>query len=130
MTMTVWQADDSGVQPCGDVGGDYQATDSYGRRFTRPDVPNAMINVTYYGVACRKPGSEEPNGEYAVEEQVETLVCRDPADPGGTEVWSDTTYRDVNYRVITSQAEADRKARAYAERADMYGCDWDGRPVY
>lgn len=124
-----WTPDEHGVQPGGDCGGDYQVTESYSRRFVRPGVPGAMITVSFYGVACHDADGV-PTGEYAVEEQTEMLVCTDPADPGGTEVWSDYAYRDVNVLAIADEAEAERKARRFAEGADMYGCGWDGRPVY
>jgi hypothetical protein len=68
-----------------------------------------MITVSFYPA-----GYEECPGEFAVQRQVEWLVCDDPADPGGTGVWPDYAVDDVTEVVIGSAGEAGRRAREFA----------------
>lgn len=121
-----WQPDDSGVTSGGDAGGDEQAGDSYSVRFTRPDLPGSLITVSFYA-------SKTGRREYGVTRQVEWLVCADPSDPGGTEIWSDYSYDEVSPVPVGSRAEAEALAREFAESAlddpTAYG-GWDGQPDY
>ena len=122
-----WRPDGTGVDSYGDCGGDIQRGDSYSVRFVRPDLPGSLITETYYAVEY-----DECPGEYVVQRQVEFMVCEDPADPGGTEIWSEVTYDDVSYLVKDTEAEAEQEAREFADAAlghgDTHG--WDGQPDY
>lgn len=121
-----WRPDGQGVWPGGDIGGDIQRGASWTVRFVRDDMPGSLITVSFYAVEY----PENP-GEFDVQRQVEWMVCGDPSDPGGTEVWSETEYDDVSALVIHSAGEAQREAREWAEYvlADT-GCydGWDGQP--
>jgi len=123
--MGQWRTDGTGVQPGGDCGGDIQAGDSYSARFVRPDLPGSLMTVTFYPVEY-----DECPGEFVVQRQLEWMVCGDPRDPGGTEIWSDVAYDDMPSRVMGSRREAGKEARAFAraelERAWTYA--WDGQP--
>ena len=120
-----WRADATGVDSNGDCGGDIQRGDSYSVRYIRPDLPGSLITVAFYAVEY----AELP-GEFVVQRQVEFMVCDDPADPGGTEVWSEVTYDDVTYVVIGTEAEAEQEAREFAAEALDRGWThaWDGQP--
>jgi hypothetical protein len=119
-----WQADGRGVLDGGTCGGDIQAGNSYAVRFIRPDLPGSMITVTFYPVADCPPG-------FVVERQVEWLVCEDPADPGGTEVWSryayDRPYGTVFPHPDQAQDDAYEAATQTLDLASVYG-RWDGQP--
>jgi hypothetical protein len=120
-----WRSDDTGVQPNGDCGGDIQHGNSCSVRYVRPDMPRSLITVSFYAVEY-----DECPGEFVVQRQVEWLVCEDPADPGGTEVWSDYEYDDVSATVMGSAAEAEREARELADDALSRGWThgWDDQP--
>lgn len=122
-----WRPDDTGVDSNGDCGGDIQRGDSYSVRYVRPDMPGSLITETYYATEY-----DSLPGEFGVQRQVEFMVCEDPADPGGTEIWSEVTYDDVSYLVIDTEAEAEREAREFAEAALDRGWThgWDGLPDY
>jgi hypothetical protein len=122
---TAWRPDGTGVVTSGDCGGDIQAGESWSVRFIRPDKPGSLLTVTFYPVEY-----DECPGEFVMQRKIEWMVCADPADPGGTEIWPDEVVRDDPMDpVFATAAEAD--ARATAEdallRADAYGC-WDGEP--
>jgi hypothetical protein len=129
-----WHPDGKGILPGGDVG-DIQAGDSYSVRFVRDDMPGSLITVKVYAVEPHFVGVPGPQGagaEYAWQEQVEFMVCEDPADPGGTETWSDVEYEDSDL-VYETLAEADRAARSVAEgelRHHAATQEWDGKPDY
>src|SRR5215469_3802815 len=107
-----WYPHPDGVTEAGDVGGDIQAGKSWSVRFVRDDLPCCLIDVTFYPVQY-----EETPGEWAVQRQVEWLLCSDPRDPWGNEVWSRDEYDDVSPVVIGSAEEAEREARDWADAA-------------
>jgi hypothetical protein len=120
-----WYAEGA-AEPGGWIGGDIQRGDSYDVRFVRDDKPGSMITVSFYAVEY-----DECPGEFAVQRQVEWLVCEDPADPGGTEIWSDYSYDDISAVVMDAEDEAERDARECADAAvndDSY-FGWDGEPA-
>jgi hypothetical protein len=123
-----WQPDGTGVTSGGDVGGDIQVgEDSYSVRYLRADMPGSMITITFYPVEY-----DECPGEYVVQRQTEWLVCEDPADPGGTEIWSEYEYDDLPTHDSDTIAGAEREAQEYAEAALGYASDhqWDGEPEW
>lgn len=130
-----WHPDGHGVTIGGDVGGDIQAGDSYEVRFVRDDMPGSLITVNVYAVEPHFVGEPGPKGagrEYAIQTQTEYLVCADPSDPGGTEIWSEVEYEDwvLAYETL---AEADQAARQSAEGERAHGVaakEWDGKPDY
>jgi hypothetical protein len=121
-----WQPDGTGVQPGGDIGGDIQAGDSYSVRFRNPGLPHAIITYTAYPAGESGPDS----GEFYVQAEIESLTCTDPADPGGTETWSEVEYPPPGDGWYDSVAEAEEAARkdaaSYLDYA--YCLDWDGEP--
>ena len=119
-----WAADETGVQPGGDVGGDSQVGDSYSVRSLRSDRPGAMIIRTAYPVAA-----DGTPGVFFVQIQTEWMVCSDPRDPGGTEIWSDVV-RENDPETFGSAAEAEEASRRIAAEllADGPSYSWHGRP--
>ena len=105
METTMWQADGTGVQPGGDIGGDIQAGDSYSVRYRRADLPGSMITWTAYPVEY-----DNCPGEFVVQTQTEWLVCEDPSDPGGTEIWSEVSCKDDDGAIYDSAADAEAAA--------------------
>lgn len=120
----MWENDGDGVQLGGDVGGDIQAGDSFSIRYRRSDLPGSMVTITAYPV-----GYENCPDEFVVQTQTEYLVCTDPSDPGGTEVWSDVNYSD-GYEVYDTSAEAEGAARDKATAMLGYADTetWNGQP--
>lgn len=115
--MTRWQRQ-GGVSRAGDIGGDFQATEAYGIRYTRPDRPEAVVDVAAYG--------ETRGDHYVVTTQTEMTLCEDPKDPGGTETWADATYHTAPQRYRTP-ADADRAARSAIEGHRASDIRWDGK---
>ncbi len=117
-----WQPDGSGVRPGGDCGGVFQAGDSFSVRYVRPDIRGALITRTAYPLRC--------GSEYTVQVKTEWLICTDPADPGGTEVWSDESYDDSGTGIYPSASAAEAAASQLAARliGDAGTHDWDGQP--
>ncbi len=113
-----------GVLPGGDVGGDAQLDESFSVRFWHRDQPGALVGYRYYAAL-----DLDDLATVSVERQTELLVCTDPADPGGTEVWSD--YR---YEAMESGFGSVEAATAAARRAaeGHLACDeaWSGRPPW
>jgi hypothetical protein len=124
MGYGMWQPDGSGVQPGGHVGGDIQRGGSFAIRYVRADLPGSMITRTAYPVEY-----DHLPGEFAVQVQTGWLVCTDPSDPGGTEVWSDYAYDD-GYETYGSAAAARAAASRVATELlrDAGSHDWDGQP--
>ncbi|SRR6266496_3703138 len=125
MGYGIWQPDGRGVQPGGHAGGDIQAGDSYSVRYVRPDLPGSLITRTAYPVEY-----DHLPGEFVIQIQTEWLVCTDPRDPGGTEIWSDYAYDDEGCPIYGSAAEAERAARraASAMLGEAGIHDWNGQP--
>jgi hypothetical protein len=81
-----WERQDPAVAPAGDVT-EYQISDAFSARWTAAltDGTYALINRAYYVVQYDgKPVELERLDEY--------LICRDLADPGGTEINSEYVY--------------------------------------
>jgi hypothetical protein len=81
----MWLRDQRGgrVLPGGDVGGDRQASEAFSVRFWHRDHPGVLVTYTYFAAV-----DDENPAEITIERETEFLVCTDPTDPGGTEVWS------------------------------------------
>jgi hypothetical protein len=82
-------------RPEGDIGGDIQRSDAWGRRFVRQrsDGTWDVCTVAFY-TATDTPGlGAEPATR--IVEQEEIVNCTDPDDPGGTELDSDYWYDEV-----------------------------------
>ena len=124
-----WHPYSTDVESGGDTGGDIQVgKDSYSVTFIRDDKRGSLLTVTFYPVAY----PEAPR-EFAVQRQVEWMVCDDPSDSGGTEVWSDVEYTDLEdaWYASAGQAEAAARDSARAVLADgspYWG--WDGDPEW
>jgi hypothetical protein len=122
--MSDWLPDGRGVVR-GNVGDDYQSGESYSVRFRRADVPGAIITQTAYpvnvGGGCKGP--------FLVRVETMWLVCINPEDPGGTEVWSDSRPEDEDELYETGE-EAERGAWNVANQLNSGGGShtWDGLP--
>jgi hypothetical protein len=112
-----WYPDGTGVQPDGDVGGDRQATDVLSIRYHHTDHPGAVVTVYAYGIGHRDG--------YAVEVQIERLLCGDRSRPGDTEQWSGETYQTLP-GTHPASGQALQAARAYLERHEGRDITWDG----
>jgi hypothetical protein len=125
--MATWQPDGTGIQDGGDCGGDIQAGNSYSVRFTRRDMPGSLVTITFYPVEY-----DNCPGEFVVQRQIEWMVCRDPRDPGSTEIWSDVEYDDVSDTVSGTVAGAEREACGKATYAlgTADEIKWDGQPEW
>jgi hypothetical protein len=123
--MSEWRLDGTGITDGGDVGGDIQAGNAWSVRYVRDDMPGSLITETVYAV---KTPSGRGHG-YAYQIQTEFLICTDPADPGGTEVWSDLTYEGslLDYPTLKAAgAEAWRVAERLNTEAQAGAHGWDG----
>jgi hypothetical protein len=119
-----WIADDAGVQPGGDVAEDIQAGESYSIRYRRSDRRCAMITRTAY--PAEVAGHQ---GVFFVQVRTEWLICSNPLDPGGTEIWSES-ITDDEPGIYGSAVEAEVAARQIAADLldDGASHDWDGLP--
>jgi hypothetical protein len=110
-----------GVLPGGDVGGDTQVSESFSVRFHHRNRPGAMVTYCYYAAV-------DPHDPMTIslQRQTEYLVCTDPTDPGGTEVWSANSSTTLQPGFGDGQAASD--AAHHAAQGHLV-CDepWSGR---
>jgi hypothetical protein len=125
-----WMADGPVMPDSGVVGGD-GAGQSFSIRYTRPDIPGAIITSYWYAVDESERYLDDPDDPDArtgwdVENLNEYLICTDPTDPGGTEVWSTYEYETPALMVLETEAAAVAYAgrSARSESADHYY--WNG----
>ncbi|MEU1761250.1 hypothetical protein [Micromonospora sp. NPDC005652] len=117
-----------GPQPSGDVGGDGQVSEAYGRRFALPrndeeQVP--VMDVYYYVGHEDRARADSP---LSVQRQVQYTLCTDLADPGSTEVWSDMVYQTL---VGPAGEPTDDDARRMCAEMPAPGLgDWTGSRSY
>jgi hypothetical protein len=111
--------------PNGDIGGDRQLGESWGRRFRREqptaDGDHPMVNVSFY-VEAGDFGAGEST---AMMREVEYMLCRNPNDPGATETWSDTRYDQVGFEGTPTDSFARELCLAF----DPATITWDGEPL-
>lgn len=118
----------------GDVGGDYQVTDAWSARWSLDGDPQRIITVYTYGEVGPDDHDTYDDGKMPdrlfITAQAEYLICTDPADPGGTEVFSDARYFSPLPESIAAD-EADRFAKAWITGLAADGSfarifSWDG----
>lgn len=118
---TYTEVEPVGPQEHGDVGGDNQLSGAWGRRFLRDDTTGdgeyAMVTVTFYTESDPNDGDR-----VLLTRQVEYMLCRDPQDPGGTEVWSDLRYDDIPVGGTPDERTAQVACRSF----DPAAVTWDG----
>jgi hypothetical protein len=113
-----------GVLPGGDVGGGAQLDESFSVRFHYRHRPGVLVTFYYYAAV-----DLDDLTTVCVERQTKLLVCTDPADPGGTEVWSDYRYETVR-RDLGSVEAATATARRAAKAHLACDEDWSGQPPW
>ena len=92
---SVYPATTHGSTPGGYCG--TQISDPWEVRWTRPVTDggatvHAVVTRYYYTAATPGDGTRRPTH---VECQTEYLICTDQHDPGGTELWAASSYREV-----------------------------------
>lgn len=113
-------------RPGGDVGGDGQVTHAWSRQFVRPlrDGTFAVITVYVYVHDERMRTADDTlTDPLSMTRQTEFTVCRNPADVGSTDEFSDSTYVPVPGVANTEDA-----ARAVCAAVDPAQFTWDGTP--
>ncbi len=118
------ELDPAGPQPAGDVGGDYQCGEAWGRRFARRiegTVPWAVIEVTFHiedgAVVDFIDGAE-------LTRITSYSTCTDIRDVGATEGWAGTKHE----RVPTAQEPTEQDVKQACHDLDPAGLAWDGTP--
>lgn len=111
----------------GDIGGDVQLGTAWERSWARPTpgMPGhwSVLTSSYYlAVEPGPDGTAAADAERYVQHQVSRLVCTNPADPGGSEVWSEYDYTDLS----DDRAPTDDLARGFSERDTAAELGWDG----
>jgi hypothetical protein len=122
-----WRTDGTGIARNDQAGDDDQVGQSYSVRFRRSDLPGAIITRTAYPVNV----GGDCEGRFLVRVETVWLVCRDPTDPGGTEVWSNRRVEYGNEPYGTA-AEAEHAALNVASElhSDTSSLTWDGLPKW
>ncbi len=120
-----WVPDGKGVLEGGDmVGGDRQVTKAWDVRYWLTGIPgrtlHSCVTVSYYGT------QPEDGDVITVSVTYEFLVCTNPADPGGSEEWSDSSYVDNVAGPYDTYAEAEDMALQLAGGHLAHEVDWDG----
>jgi hypothetical protein len=119
----IWIRDQccDGVLPAGDIGGDSQASESFSVCFHHRDHPGVL--VTYCYDATTDPDNPTT---ITVQSEIEYLLCTDPADLGGSELWSAYRTTVLPGRYASLQAATD--AALEAAQAHLV-CEepWSGR---
>jgi hypothetical protein len=122
----IWVPDQrgGGVLPGGEVGGDRQVSELFSVRFHHRDHRGVLVTYSYYAAV----DPEDP-AAITVERQTEFMVCTDPADPGGSEVWS--AYRTTTLQSGFPTVQAATDAACQAAQAHLV-CEepWAGRPPW
>lgn len=129
-----WVADGPMMPDSGVVGGD-GAGQSFSVRYTRADIPGALITSYWYPVDEAERYGDDPDSETArtgwdVENHVEYLICTDPENPGMTETWSQIITRNPYEMVHETEAEAIAVAKKAAESEQAEHYEWDGKPFF
>lgn len=132
----MWQEKDS-VMGGGDIGGDAQYGRAWSRRFVRPDVPGAILDVTVYPILHSDGDTCVPRtctaGVIELEQQIAYMTVN-PSD--GEEVWSDYDYSrplrgksgDVlQFREVGSAEDA---ALAAVNQWSAGQITWDGKEFH
>lgn len=118
------EVDPAGPHVSGDVGGDNQISEAWGRRFYRelPDGEYAVIDVDFY---VEQEGDKEDGGtRLAITRQMHFTRCTDLSDPGSSEVYADVAY--VTEQTVQEPTEA--LAKGMCAEFDPAGLDWNGLP--
>lgn len=125
MSETQWLPDAAGITCGGEI--EDQAGKSYAVRFLRAGRPGTMITRTAYPVNA----GGDHDGPFVVRVENEWLVCGNPSDPGGTEIWSDRRDEGEVGSYGTA-AEAEDAARDVAGELlrDAGSLTWDGLPQW
>ncbi|WP_431881938.1 hypothetical protein [Micromonospora chalcea] len=77
-----------GPDRAGDVGGDNQISEAWGRRFVLPRRADGLIPVMDLDFFAERNLTVSPDG-IGVTRQTHFALCRDLNDVGGTEEWAD-----------------------------------------
>ena len=125
--MGEWLPDETGVAHNDQDGDDQQVGQSYSVRFRRADLPGAIITQTAYPVNV----GSDCKGPFLVRVETVWLICRDPKDPGGTEVTSDHSSEDEE-ELYETAVEAEQAARKVANELNKVAGShtWDGFPEW
>jgi hypothetical protein len=95
-----------GPQPAGGVGGDYQSTEAYSRRFAAPlaDGTYAMITINVFGEFYDADQRElrKPAGPHVLTSLTEYMVTTDTADLSVSLIGGDLVYARINVGVLNS----------------------------
>jgi hypothetical protein len=102
-----------GPQVAGDVGGDYQSTEAFSRRFAArlADGTYAMITLNVFGEygQCDRSGPKPIDGMYGIMTMTEYMIVTDVISPGSTELHGENAYDDST---LQSTEVTDDQARA------------------
>jgi hypothetical protein len=115
-----WQRQLPLVGAGGDCGGDVQVSDAWDARWCKPltDGTTALVTRSFYII----DESMEGVGPFRLERRTEYLICADPADPGGTEEWSD--YIDEIVAEDVDPCDRGGVAAAAADAAEPTDDEW------
>jgi hypothetical protein len=116
----------------GDVGGDYQCSDSWLIRY-RGEDPTRTIDVYFFGeVPLDQEVGEYDGPWYNITRMSWPTICEDPAQPpGDTEIWSNSDYFEVmtDFRVEGEPVKAlNSVCQWFASKHTADDLDWDGTP--
>jgi hypothetical protein len=112
------------VLPGGNVAGDRQVSESLSVRFHHRDHPGVLVTCSYYAAV-----DEQNPPAITVDRETELMVCTDPEDPGGTEVWSGYRWTALQSGFATVQVATDAALRA-AQAHLVCQEPWAGRPSW
>ena len=124
-----WKQDGDVVEG-GDVGGDYQCSDSWMVRY-RGEDPTRTIDVYFFGeVPLNQEVGEYDGPYYNITRMTWPTISTDPArPPGDTEVWSDSDYFEVrtDVRIDGEPIKAlNEMCRRFADEHTADMINWDG----
>lgn len=114
--MNEWtECEPLGPTDAGDVGGDAQISDAFMRRWSKPAPGGfwAVVDVTAY--------VEKNDESTSMQRIIDLLVCADPSDPWGTELWSDVYEWDYVPRAEMTSEGARKACADY-----VFDCYWSG----
>lgn len=127
--LTFTEAAPLGPHPAGDVGGDYQVSEAWSRRWTAPwgDGTYAVIDVSFYIEDDTNSESLNPMAKLGpmLTRMTDYHLCTDLDDPGGSEVAAWNEYDSIRMPDgLPPEDQADYVLRLFCAAVDRDEIVW------
>lgn len=118
----------------GDVGGDWQVSDSWAVRYRSEEDPTRVVTAYFFGEVESDGDSEDQRGPFSICRYTEVTICEDPTlPPGDTEIWADGRYHEVETGIVIKDVPVrtlNEMARRWAGKHTAKDISWTGEPTW